>query len=112
MGISPKGVGVFPTDTRKPTMSETMRDQFQDMVCAEVRERRGMGLKAAFLEVARFFGLSERRVRACWNGEIRAVLAHEWEAVRGRRIEAVRRRQAALAHQLMLLGETEGDLQS
>ncbi|WP_227004172.1 hypothetical protein [Kozakia baliensis] len=84
-------------------MSDSKAIQFQDMVCEEVRSRRGIGLKGAFVEVARAFGLTERRVRACWHHEVRSVTADEWDVVRRRRIDALKKRQAQIAHQIALL---------
>ncbi|WP_244959633.1 hypothetical protein [Gluconacetobacter azotocaptans] len=81
----------------------TIHEQFQDMICDEVQSRRGQGLKTAFIEVARFFGLTERRVRAAWHHEIRTVSADEWQAVRDRRVAALRARQAQIAHEIDLL---------
>ncbi|WP_259650177.1 hypothetical protein [Gluconacetobacter diazotrophicus] len=85
-------------------MSGSLRhDEFQDMICAEIEVRRGRGLKAAFAEAARFFGLSERRVRAAWHREIRMVSVDEWQAVRARRVAALRARQDQIAHEITLL---------
>lgn len=111
LGISPKSVGISPTRAgvapkatlKAPEMSDSKAMQFRNMVCEEVGFRRGVGLKAAFVEVARAFGLTERRVRACWHNEVRTVTADEWDVVRDRRVAALKRRQAQIAHQIALL---------
>jgi len=51
----------------------------------------GAKLKNAFPRVARFVGLSERRIRAIWNHEARAIRADEIDALR----EAVERKEQA-----------------
>jgi len=106
-GISPARAGVAPKAVPNIVPERPMPNtlaQFQDIVCDEVQIRRGMGLKAAFVEVARAFGLTERRVRAAWHHEIRTVTADEWEAVKRGRIETLRKRQEQLAHQIATLG--------
>jgi len=111
LGISPKNVGISPTragvapkaQAEAQPMSDSKAAQFRDMVCDEVRFRRGIGLKAAFAEVARLFSLTERRVRACWHDELRTVTADEWDLVRKRRIDTLKRRHAHLTRQIALL---------
>ncbi|KXV65626.1 hypothetical protein [Gluconobacter oxydans] len=104
LGISPKRAGISPK-ARCSAMSDALTERFQDMVNEEVRDRRGLGLKGAFREVARLFGLTERRVRACWHHEIRSVTAGEWEAVRQARIQTLKARQLRLQQQLDRLND-------
>lgn len=106
LGISPKRAGISPK-ARIGAMSDALTEQFQSMVNEEVQDRRGLGLKAAFREVARLYGLTERRVRACWHREIRSVSAGEWEAVRCRRTEALQARLDRLQQQLERLHDTD-----
>jgi hypothetical protein len=87
----------------------TLNDEFQNLICDEVQSRRGRGLKAAFNEVARLFGLTERRVRAAWHHEIRTVTADEWQVVRACRVAALRARQAQIAHEIDVLGRELDD---
>ncbi|MBV1835633.1 hypothetical protein [Acetobacter estunensis] len=105
LGISPKNVGISPKTPVQTMSGSTLTDQFQDMVREEVAERRASGLKGAFREVARIFGLTERRVRAAWNRELRSVRAEEWEAVRTRRLASLRARQEHIAAELAALEE-------
>lgn len=103
LGISPKRAGISPkapTLERAPMSGSTLNDDFRRLITDEVRSRRGDGLKRAFGEVARYFGLTERRVRAAWHGEIRNVSADEWQMVRARRLAALRARQAEIRHEL------------
>lgn len=51
----------------------------------------GAKLKNAWPRLARILGTTERRVRAIWNGEARAVRADEMDALR----EAVARKKTA-----------------
>jgi hypothetical protein len=67
------------------TFSVTLRDA--------VLARRARGMAIAIYEVARLFGLSERRVRAATYDEIRSVLAWEYMRVQ-------QRAQAELAERL------------
>ncbi|GAN90987.1 hypothetical protein Gbfr_022_031 [Gluconobacter frateurii M-2] len=105
-GFTSTGLGILPK-VNGGAMSDALTDQFQTLVCDEVEDRRGRGLKAAFREVARLYGLTERRVRACWHGEVRFVGAAEWESVRRGRITALQERQARLQHQLERLHDTD-----
>lgn len=103
LGISPKRAGISPkapTRERVPMSGSTLNDDFQRLITDEVRSRRGDGLKRAFGEVARYFGLTERRVRAAWHGEIRNVSADEWQVVRTRRLAALRARQVEIRQEL------------
>ncbi|NHN83645.1 hypothetical protein GOB93_03195 [Acetobacter musti] len=86
----------------------TASDQFREMIREEVSARRASGLKRAFSEVARFFGLTERRVRAAWHGELRHVSADEFSQVRDRRLASLRARQAQIAADIAQLGEDLG----
>lgn len=108
LGISPKRAGISPKGTMEgqPMSGSTLSDQFQDTIAAEIENRRARGLKAAFGEVARLFGLTERRVRACWHHEIRRVSLDEWEAVRHRRRELLQQRHAELAQEIAQLTAT------
>ena len=99
LGISPKNAGILPKEEAGACRmsGSTLSDQFQNAISAEIEARRARGLKAAFSEVARLFGLTERRVRACWHHEIRRVSADEFEAVRTRRRALLVQRPVQLA---------------
>ncbi len=108
-GISSEGAGVSPAAAgggskgreATPMSPEILCAAFQDDVKAAVEERRPInGLQRAFGEVARLFGLSERRVRACWHGEVRSVSAAEWHAVRLRHQAVLAEREERLARDL------------
>ena len=105
LGISPTRAGILPkASSMEARMSgSTMTDQFQNTICTEVETRRAHGLKAAFVEVARLFGLTERRVRACWHHEIRRVSVDEWETVRARHRHLLQQRHDQLAHEMELI---------
>ncbi|GLQ61572.1 hypothetical protein [Gluconobacter cerinus] len=105
-GITSAGLGISPKASGG-AMSDALTDQFQTLVRDEIEDRRGRGLKAAFREVARVYGITERRVRACWHGEVRFVGAAEWESVRRGRIEALQVRQSHLQQQLERLHDTD-----
>lgn len=111
LGISPKRAGISPkASNREARVSgSTMTDQFQNTICTEIETRRGHGLKAAFVEVARLFGLTERRVRACWHHEIRRVSADEWEMVRARHRQLLQKRHDQLAHELEIIAAAMND---
>ncbi|MCE2576044.1 hypothetical protein [Komagataeibacter sp. FNDCR2] len=111
LGISPKRAGISPKanmETRRMSGS-TMTEQFQNTICTEVETRRGHGLKAAFVEVATLFGLSVRRVRACWHHEIRRVSVDEWEEVRARHRQLLQQRHDRLAHELEMIAAAMDD---
>ncbi|BAK83949.1 hypothetical protein [Komagataeibacter medellinensis] len=105
LGISPTRAGISPKASMqaRPMSGSTLSEQFQTAVCAEVESRRAHGLKAAFGQVARLFGLTERRVRACWHHEIRRVSADEWELVRARHRQLLQQRHDQLAHEMELI---------
>ncbi len=103
LGISSKRAGISPKGQppeRRPVSGSVYQDEFCGAIRAEVEARRGRGLKIAFAEAARFFGLTERRVRAAWHGEVRTVSADELLAVRARRVAALRARHAEIAREI------------
>lgn len=108
LGISPKNAGILPKEEKRACRmsGSTLSDQFQNAISAEVEARRARGLKAAFSEVARLFGLTERRVRACWHHEIRRVSADEFEAVRTRRRALLVQRHEQLEREMAVLAAT------
>ena len=66
-------------------MSDTVVSQFASMITESVEARKPeSGLQRAIHEVARDYGMSERRVRACLYREVRLVEATEWIQVRTR----------------------------
>ncbi|QHC36444.1 hypothetical protein [Komagataeibacter xylinus] len=111
LGISPTRAGISPKASMEAggMSGSTMTEQFQNTVCGEIESRRGHGLKAAFVEVARLFGLTERRVRACWHHEIRRVSVDEWEVVRARHRQLLQQRHDRLAHELELIAAAMDD---
>jgi len=106
-GVSPARADalcqVAQAEGRSAMSESAMNEQFQEWVRAEVMARRGRGLKAAFREVARLFMMTDRRVRACWHGELRTVTAFEWETVKARRIAALREDHARLEREIAAL---------
>ncbi|GBQ23080.1 hypothetical protein AA12717_1384 [Gluconacetobacter sacchari DSM 12717] len=103
LGISSKRVGISPkggSPERRPVSGSVYQEEFCGAIRAEVEARRGRGLKGAFAEAARFFGLTERRVRAAWHGEIRSVSAQELLAVRAHRVAALRGRHEEIAREI------------
>lgn len=107
LGVSPKNVGVTPKDAaaRGEMSGSASSEQFRQMICDEIADCRASGLKRAFVEVARHFGLTERRVRAAWHGELRNVRVDEFSQVAERRMEKLRQRQAQIAHEIAILGQ-------
>lgn len=73
-GELPKRLIVPPADAAIDEFSGPIRRMVQ-------AERSHVGFKAAVAQVARWCGLSERRVRAVEHGEVRAVLLHEMRSV-------------------------------
>lgn len=66
-------------------MSDSIVQQYASMVRESVEARKPeRGLQNAIHDVARDYGLTDRRVRGCMYGEIRLVEASEWVQVRNR----------------------------
>ena len=59
----------------------------------------GEYLAVFFARVARRLGISERRVRAFWNGEARQVLAGEMDRLRALAAERAAKQEAAARHE-------------
>jgi hypothetical protein len=82
-----------------------------DAVALEMRETvRGHvslyndgSLKQAWDRVARRYGMTARRVRAYWGGEIKTVPAHEADAIRAAKRAIIRERQKLLNLELETL---------
>lgn len=70
-------------------------------------ERNQVGFKLAIAQVARWCGLSERRVRAVEHGEVRTVLLHEMRLVEAGYSAWCQRRAERLSAELQ---QVEADL--
>lgn len=104
--ISPARAGASSPDreARHKMCADAMRDEFQNLVSAEVSARRDrLGLAGAFAEVARALGFTVRRVRACWHHEVRAVTLAEWQAVRELGAVRLAQEESRLRHEDALI---------
>jgi hypothetical protein len=101
-GISPKKEGAM-------SPGEAIAE-FRAPICEVVRTRKATGTKAAISFAARFFGLSERRIRAAWHNEVRSVPAHELDQVRIAHRRHVMERRAALLAEIVQLERTLQEL--
>ena len=95
-GQSPKGVPMPPTDAAIHEFCGPIRRMVQT-------ERRQVGFKAATARVARWCGLSERRVRAVEHGEVKAVLLHEMRSVEAAYVRWCRQQEVRLDAELAQL---------
>jgi len=112
VGESSKRADFHPSSRVGGDMSpESLCASFQDEVRAAVAERRQeVGLRRAFAEIARWYGLTERRVRACWNGEVRTVTAAEWLKVQQRLEDTLLRQEEAAARHLASIQQRRATL--
>ena len=83
--------------------SDAAMSAFCDPIREAVAARRSSGMSRAIYDVARFFGLSERRVKAAVYGEIRQVLAAELLQVQQRMLEHLEAEDRRLEAQRALI---------
>jgi len=77
--------------------------EMHQTVRAHVAMHHTGSMKRAWEMVARRYGLTSRRVRAYWGGEVRKVPAHEADAIRAARRAIIRERQRLLDHEQEML---------
>lgn len=92
--------------------AETYVDRFQrpvrEIVAREYESRRN--IDAAITAAARHSGLPRSRVRACWYGEVRQVLAAEMDLIRERYRAWIQHRRMALETEIARLDQEWKDL--
>lgn len=75
-------ISFMPKERAMPITADAIATEAYGWVNDAIQRRRSSGVKRAVQEVARLYGMGERRVIAYWRKEIRQPPAHEYLAMR------------------------------
>ena len=83
--------------------AEAVQIEMRETVRFHVSLHKEHGLKRAMGLVGLRYGMTARRVRAYWGGEVRTVPAHEADAIRAAKRAILREKQRIMDHELETL---------
>ena len=100
-----------PQKARKMAPAVEVAQRLRDWVADDVRACSYRGVVDAIYRVARSYGLTPRRVRAIYHGEVKAPLAWEYLQVERARRQTNRERLSAMNAEATVIREQLNDLE-